>query len=67
MSDTSQIDALISQNQMLIHENARLKTQCDRPKSREETYAACMRSATGTKCAMAVESIGEHCDKLLQK
>ena len=66
MSDKERVDYLIKQTQMLVEENARLKSQCDRPKTKEEAFVACMQAAKGETGAMAAESIGGHCDQLLK-
>lgn len=64
MSDRQVIDSLVKQNQMLLAENARLS---ERPQTKEEAFAICMQAAKGPKSAMAAESIGEHCDRLLKQ
>lgn len=67
MSDQERIDSLIKQNQLLLAENARLTSLADRPKTLEETFAVCMQSAKGQTSAMAAESIGSHCDRILKQ
>lgn len=67
MSDKERIDFLIRQNKALVDENERLHGLCERPKTKEEAFAACMQAAKGDKSPMAAESIGEHCDQLLKK
>jgi hypothetical protein len=67
ISDTQRIDHLIRQNQSLIEENQRLRGECERPKTKEEAFAACMQAAKGQNSPMAAESIGGHCDQLLKK
>jgi hypothetical protein len=67
LSDAQRIDSLIQQNRILTETNAELRTQCDRPKTKEEAFAACMQAAKGGSSPMAAESIGGHCDQLLKK
>lgn len=67
MSDKERIDSLIRQNQILAEDNATLRSQCEKPKTREEAFAACMQAAKGGSSPMAAESIGGHCDQLLKK
>lgn len=67
MSDKQRIDGLIRQNQMLMEENARLKGQGTRSRTKEEAFAMCMQAAKGQTSPMAAESIGSHCDQLLKK
>jgi Tfp pilus assembly protein PilN len=64
-SDKALIDYLIRQDQLHTEEIARLKAELARPKTRQEAFAACMQAARG-QSALAAESIGEHCDKLLK-
>jgi hypothetical protein len=52
---------------MLIEENQKLRVLADRPKTKEEAFAICMQATKGHDSAMAAESIGGHCDKLLGK
>ena len=67
MTDKERLDYLIRQNQLLTEDNSTLRTQCERPKTREEAFAACMQAAKGQTSPMAAESIGGHCDQLLKK
>ena len=67
MSDKERIDSLIRQNQMLVEEQTKLKSQCEIPRTKEQNFAMCMQAAKGETSAMAAESIGEHCDQLLKK
>ncbi|MBV8657581.1 MAG: hypothetical protein JO142_07135 [Burkholderiales bacterium] len=67
MSDKERIDSLIKQNAALTEENLRLRSLAERPKTREELFATCMRATKGETSPMAAESIGEHCDQLLKK
>jgi Tfp pilus assembly protein PilN len=64
-SDKALMDYLIRQDQLHTEEIARLKAELGRPKTRQEAFAACMQAAKG-QSAMAAESIGEHCDRLLK-
>jgi hypothetical protein len=64
-SDKALIDYLVRQDQLHTEEIARLKAELARPKTRQEAFAACMQAAKG-QSAMAAESIGEHCDRLLK-
>src|ERR1700730_14976368 len=66
-SDQERIDYLIKQNQMLIEVIKSLKAESDRPKTKEEAFAACMQAAKGATNPMSAESIGGHCDQLLKK
>ena len=67
LTDQQRIDSLTHQNQMLVEEIKALQAEYERPRTIEETFAACMQAARGTTSAMAAESIGGHCDKLLKK
>ena len=67
LTDSQRIDSLIQQNQLLVEEIQRLRAESDRPKSREEAFAACMQATKGQTSPMAAESIGGHCDQLLKK
>ena len=67
LSDNQRIDSLIRQNQVLVEEIQRLRTEAERPKTKEEAFAACMQAAKGQISPMAAESIGGHCDLLLKK
>jgi hypothetical protein len=67
LSDTQRIDSLIRQNQILVEEIQRLRAEAERPKTKEEAFAACMQAARGQSSPMAAESIGGHCDLLLKK
>lgn len=62
MSDAQRVDALIKDNQRLVEENARLRSQ-----SKEEAFAHCMQAAGGQTNPMVAESIGGHCDQLLKR
>lgn len=62
MSDKERLDALIRQNQQLMDENARLNAV---PKTPEQAFASCMQAAHGAG-AMAAESIGSNCKRLLR-
>ncbi len=62
MSDKERVDALIRQNQQLMDENARLHAM---PKTPEQAFASCMQAAHGAG-AMAAESIGSNCKRLLR-
>jgi hypothetical protein len=62
-----QLDYLVKQNQMLLEEVRAMKSQLERPQTPEEVFATCMQAAKGGTSAMAAESIGSHCDKLLRK
>jgi hypothetical protein len=66
-SNQERIDSLVQQNQALIEEIKRLRVEAERPKTQEETFAACMQAAKGQTSPMAAESIGEHCDQLLKR
>ncbi len=66
-TDQQRIDSLIGQNRMLAEEIKGLQVEYERPKSKEEAFAACMQAAKGATSAMAAESIGEHCDQLLKR
>ena len=66
-SDHDRVDALIRQNQLLIETIKSLKLESDRPKTKEEAFAACMQAAKGVRSPMAAESIGGHCDQLLKR
>ncbi len=66
-SDSQRIDSLIRQNQLLAEEIQKLRAESDRPKTKEEAFAACMQAAKGQTSPMAAESIGGHCDLLLKK
>lgn len=66
MTDKERLDQLIEQNKMLIAQNARLAEQCERPKTKEETFAQCMQAARGEKGAMATESVSANCRLLLK-
>ncbi|MFZ6649400.1 hypothetical protein ACO0LO_26985 [Undibacterium sp. TJN25] len=67
MSERERVDYLLKQNQMLMEENTRLRSQSDQPKTKEEAFAICMQAAKGEKSAMAAESVGAHCDQLLKR
>lgn len=67
MTEKERLDILIKQNRLLTEENLKLRAQSERPKTKEEAFALCMQAAKGNDSAMAAESIGEHCDKLLGK
>lgn len=66
MTDKERIDQLIEQNKMLIAQNTLLTQQCERPKTKEETFAQCMQAARGEKGAMATESVSANCRLLLK-
>lgn len=66
-TDKERIDYLMRQSQRQSEEIAQLKTEVARPKSRQEAFAQCMQAAGTAPSAMAAESIGEHCDKLLKQ
>lgn len=66
-TDQQRIDSLIHQNQLLAESLASLRNEVERPRTREEAFATCMQAARGTSSAMAAESIGAHCDKLLRQ
>ncbi len=67
LSDSQRVDYLIRQNQLLVEEIQRLRIESARPKTKEDTFAACMQAAKGQTSAMAAESVGGHCDQLLKK
>jgi hypothetical protein len=62
LTDSERIDSLIRQNQILLSENTRLARL---PRTKEEMFVSCMQAAKGQTSAMAAESIGGHCSKLL--
>jgi hypothetical protein len=66
LSDSQRIDYLLRLNQSLMDEIQRLTADFERPKTKEETFVACMQAAKGQTSAMAAESIGSHCDQLLK-
>ena len=66
-TDHERIDSLLQQNQILIETIRSLKLESERPKTREEAFAACMQAAKGETSPMTAESIGGHCDQILKK
>ena len=58
LSEGQRIDSLLRQNELLVEEIRQLRLESERPKTKEEAFAA---------CTMAAESIGGHCDLLLKK
>lgn len=67
LSERQRIESLIRENQSLMEANQRLRIEAERPKTKEEAFAACMQAAKGQTSPMAAESIGMHCDQLLKK
>lgn len=65
MSDKERIDSLLRQNQMLMDENVKLRAARDTPHTTHQAFAHCMQAAKGLS-AMAAESVGGHCSKILK-
>lgn len=65
MSDKERIDNLVRQNLMLIEENQKLKSARETPQTTQQAFAFCMQAAKGLG-AMAAESVGGHCSKILK-
>lgn len=65
MGDKERIDTLLRQNQMLLEENAKLRAEREMAATPQQSFAYCMQAAKGLG-AMAAESVGGHCSKILK-
>lgn len=65
MGDKERIDTLLRQNQMLMEENAKLRAANEMAATPQQSFAYCMQAAKGLG-AMAAESVGGHCSKILK-
>lgn len=64
--EQARIEQMSRQLELLTDEISKLRTEVARPKTKAEAFAFCMQATKTASSAMAAESIGEHCDRLLK-